>query len=95
MSVSHHGNKPELIQRFLDQVEGRAKREFPQGRLAGEDDGALVFAVAADPEHEKVIVDFGKRVEWIGMGPREAVELARMLIQKARQVSKQPLVITF
>lgn len=103
MSTGHHGyvndhsddaRIAELMQRFNDQVERRTKRAYPEGRVGGDDEGALAFAVAADQAHGIVRIDFGKPVEWIGLGPKDCVALAQLLIQKAREVSTEPLVVT-
>jgi hypothetical protein len=106
MSAGHHGGpiddnaadierQNELMKRFIEQAEGKAKRTYGQGRIGAEDDGDLALAIAADREKGIVLVSFGKPVEWIGLGPREAVALAKTLVDKARLVSKEPLVMTF
>lgn len=71
MSASHHGNESDNMQRFVDQINGTARREYPAGRMGAEDDGALVYAIAADVEKQRVVIRFGKRVEWIGLGVDE------------------------
>jgi len=47
---------------------------FTDGALTPDDEGELRFAVTASGG--KVIVAFGKQIEWIGMLPREARQLA-------------------
>jgi hypothetical protein len=93
MSASHHGDRPDpaIAQRFMDQLNGTARREYPAGRMGATDDGALSYAVAADPAHGTVVVRFGKPVEWIGLGPADAIALAQSLIRKAREVSREPV----
>jgi hypothetical protein len=104
MSVSHHGAFPpaendpqqsELMKRFMDQVEGKAKRIYEKGRIAADDDGALAIAVTADTERKRVIIDFGKKVDWIGLDANDCLALAKMLIDKAKLVADGPLVMTF
>lgn len=102
MSASHHGSaeeennrQTELMKRFIAQADGKAKRAYSEGRVSSDDEGDLAMAVSADPQHKIVILSFGKNVEWIGLGPRDAVALAKMLIDKARRVSTEPLVLTF
>lgn len=102
MSVSYHGNQnenddrqSELMKRFIDQAEGKAKRAFSQGRLSAEDDGDLAIAISADLVHKRVIINFGKHVDWIGLDANDCVGLAKMLIEKAKLVATGPLVITF
>lgn len=97
MSLNHHGESPnpdtESMKRFLAQVEGRAKRNYPEGRIAAEDDGELAFAIAADRERKLVILDFGKKVDWVGMPPEQAIQLAQLLINKAREVSSVAVIL--
>lgn len=106
MSAGHHGGpvdddaanvgrQNELMKRFIEQAEGRAKRTYSEGRVGAKDEGDLAMAIAADPEHGIVVIEFGKPITWLGLGPRDAVALAKSLVEKARQVSKEPLVMTF
>ena len=101
MGMSHHGDgqprqqNPELdslMKRFIEQVEGRAKREYMDGRLAPDDEGSLAVAVAADQRHGVVRIDFGKPVPWVALRPHEVVAFVKMLMEKAREVSREPLV---
>jgi hypothetical protein len=94
MSASHHGGPGEgerrsqieqfaaIQKRFLEQMEGTARREYPAGRMGHDDDGALSYAIAADPTKQTVIIRFGKPVEWIGLGIVEANELLNKLREK-------------
>lgn len=63
-----------------------ATGKFPQGHAAAEDEGELVFAIAADREHGIVRVEFGTSVAWMGLPPLQAKELALKLMQKAQEV---------
>lgn len=101
MSTPHHGGSPEdqaeqlrLKSRLLDQFMGQAKREYPQGRAGGDDEGSLAFAIAADEKHGIVRIEFGKPVDWLGLPPKEAIELAQLLIKQARTISKEPVRIS-
>lgn len=79
--------------RLEDQIEGRAQRTWSDGRLGGNDDGDLAFAIGPHPNGELVCIDFGKQVTQIAMPPQQAVELAQALIKFARAMSKEPIVI--
>jgi len=83
MSVPHHGDKTpeqlELIRRFMDQQDGKAKREYSAGRMGGEDDGDLAFAMRVDDAHKSIIIDFGKPIVWIGLGVEDAKNLIDQL----------------
>lgn len=101
MSSSHHGSPhpennremSELLRRFCDQVDKRAKRQYTHGRLSSDDEGSLAMAIAADHRNKIVRIDFGKSVEWLGLPPQEAVALAKLLISKAREISSEPITI--
>ena len=104
MSTSHHGDPMDprdpgpdlakLMQRFNDQVSKTAKREYPHGRLGGDDEGALAFAVKADHENGTVVINFGKPVVWIGLTPKDIAGLVKLLVEKAREVAKEPFTVT-
>jgi hypothetical protein len=103
MSFQHHseGMSPEMRKlfedqqaarkRFQEQVDGRASRSYSEGRLGAADDGDLAFTVGTHPDKPLVCIDFGKQVEWVAMGPQQAVELAQSLIRQARSVATEPL----
>ena len=90
MGASHHGpeqqqgppspEQQKLMERFIKQIEGTAKREYSQGRMSGDDDGDLALAVASDLRKNIVIIRFGKPVEWIGLGITEAEGLRDLLL---------------
>ncbi len=88
--TGHHGDgrqqMSDAVRRLIDQAHGRAVREYPEGRMGAGDDGALAFAVAADPRHQTVVVTFGKPVAWFGMGAADARRLAAMLVEKAEEL---------
>lgn len=88
MSLSHH-HSPEEIEsqkRLLDQFLNRATPKFPAGHINADDDGELAFAVAADLRRNVVIINFGKPVDWIGLGKKEVLMLANLLHDKAKQL---------
>lgn len=103
MSLQHHseGMSPEFRklfedqqasqQRLQEQLDGRAKRTFSEGRIGPTDDGDVAFAVGTHPDKPLVCIDFGKPVEWVAMQPQQAIELAQNLIKQARSVSQEPL----
>ena len=103
MSMQHHneGMSPEMRKlfdeekdarkRFADQVAGRARRTWSDGRLGPTDDGDLAFAVGPHPDHDLIVIDFGKPVEFVSVQPQQAVELAQTLIKHARALSREPL----
>ncbi len=69
MSISHHSENPdemEAINRFISQLTGSTKREWPEGRINGEDDGATAYAIAADRSRNVILIRFPKPMDWIG-----------------------------
>lgn len=95
MGFAHHGSDEEsqLIRRFIEQTEGRAQRAWSEGRIDATDNGDLACAIKTDHEHGKIIMDFGKSVTWLAMTPKDAFAWAQELIKRAREISKEPLVL--
>lgn len=103
--MSHHGKNPfedakmppafkadmtrnERIRTLLDTAGFKgALGTFPQNKITKEDEGAIQFAIGS--KDDKVIVDFGTPVHWLGMSPHEAAELASALMKKAREVGRR------
>lgn len=86
-------DRDKIAKRLRAQIDGTAKREYPEGRAGPGDEGALALAVAADHTYKLVRVVFGKPVTGLGLPPKDAVALAQILVKKARAVSTEPLVV--
>lgn len=92
MSFSHHGDGrserelAELRKRFLEQVAGTPKREWSQGRMGAEDDGDLAYAMTTDTKRGVIVMRFGKPVEWLGFGIKEAEELRDQLTDRLMEL---------
>ena len=91
MSFDHHARREssepnrvqsELMRRFIDQINGTAKRQYPAGRMGAEDDGQLSYALATDDRNQTIIMRFGKPVEWVGLGVHDAEELIQSLTER-------------
>lgn len=65
---------------------------FPEGRLTESDEGEIRIAVGV--EKGKIVLHFGEPTMWVGMTPEQAVEIAGLMIQKARAVTKSPFTIS-
>lgn len=102
--MSHHGPGPfdnddpkkletfksrqELMRELLDTTSFRgALGTFPEGQITQKDEGAIQFAIGA--KGDKVIIDFGTSVHWVGMTAQEAADLASSLLAKAREVGRR------
>lgn len=67
---------------------------FPRGKFSADDEGGLAIGIAH--RDGTVVVNFGKQVSWIGLSADDAIGLAEMLIDHARQCgSTKPLSINF
>lgn len=75
----------ERIRQFLDTTGFRgALGDFPEGQLTKQDEGAIQFAIGC--QGDKVVLDFGTSVHWVGMTAQQAADLASSLLNKAREV---------
>ena len=80
--MSHHGFDDKQLNKELLEAMKKSFGEYPDGRLNADDAGAMPMAVGiADG---RVVLRFPKPVHWIGMTPNEAIGLAELLIQHAR-----------
>jgi len=61
-------------------------RKYPEGRMGPEDEGQIALKVGINVRYKRIVMDFGKPVEWIGFGPERALALAASLIGKAEEV---------
>jgi hypothetical protein len=83
VSMSHHyGESVDLVKKFMEQVNGTGNREYPQGRIGADDDGALSYAITNDDRHRTIIIRFPKPVEWVGLGIDDAVALRDNLTER-------------
>jgi len=59
-------------------------KNFPEGKLTEYDEGEIKFGVTT--KDEKVILNFGKPIAWIGMTRDQAKGLGRLLINRANGI---------
>lgn len=82
--MAHHSSDLTELRKLFGSPEGLGPTgAHPEGHLTKDDEGEIKFAVAADPNTQTVILDFGKRIAWVGMTADQAIELADMLTKKA------------
>lgn len=87
MSAQHHSpEEQENMQRFLDELAQVSERNWPHGRVSGDDDGETAFAIAADPRCQIVRIQFSKPMNWLGLEVKAARDLAKMLMEKADEL---------
>lgn len=58
--------------------------KFPKGKLREDDEGELKFAIGI--HEEKVVIDFGTPVHWIGLDKNDAIALGQLLINKGESL---------
>jgi hypothetical protein len=61
--------------------------KYPEGKLTESDEGELEFKIGVF--EERVIMDWGKPVKWIGLRPAEARAIAASLIKNAEAAEQQ------
>ena len=57
---------------------------FPDGKLTENDEGEI--AIGITEKDGRVIIAFGKPIEWIGFTAEEVKDLGKLLIQKANTI---------
>lgn len=68
---------------------------FPLGQLSKSDEGEIQFGVAADLVKNKVVLNFGEPIAWIGFDAEQAEQLAESLLSKARLIRDAQRLRTF
>lgn len=63
-----------------------ATGQFPRGKLHESDEGEIRIGVTV--KSGTVVLAFGKDVSWVGMPPRQARDLGRMLIARADEAAQ-------
>lgn len=60
--------------------------QYPRGQLTPDDEGVLQIRVFE--YNGEIVIDYGKMISWIGMGPEQAEQFGQMIIDKAREVKR-------
>ncbi len=99
--MGHHGNEAffnqepfdeEFMKKFTKQKSGDmtdllgSTGAYPNGKMNTNDEGELVIGVTKSQGN--VVVDFGKKVHWIGFSPAQAIGLGELLIKRAKEIVK-------
>ena len=102
--MSHHSDGPgpevtdETIKRFfkrgknaqvgIDKILNLGPTgEFPHGKLTKDDEGQIQFSIGR--KDDRVVMDFGKPVRWIGMAADDAREVGKALIKHAKKINRR------
>ena len=62
--------------------------KFPKGKISEHDDGGLKVAIGVDKNHNRIIIDFGTKVSWIGFSAEEAEMLAISLLLNIKKMKE-------
>lgn len=65
---------------------------FPEGKVRDDDQGELRAALGV--EKGKVVIDFGKEISWVSLGPGQARALAVELIRLAGRADGKPFTLS-
>ncbi len=60
---------------------------YPRGKLTQDDEGQLQVRIGI--RDATVIMDFGKPIQWLGMAPNNARDLAALLVQRADEIDSK------
>lgn len=96
----HHGkDKPpdteekSATRQALDELDEAMKEarpgatgRFPGGRINSDDEGEIQFVIGH--VRDKVIINFGKEVSWLGMDADQAEAMAKLLHKCAKKARK-------
>ena len=79
--MSHHSGYP-FQPKFTEDI--GATGEFPNGKINEDDQGQIKIGITT--EDRKIIVAFGKPVEWIGFTRDEAISLCNSIMERAFKI---------
>lgn len=65
--------------------------EYPEGQYTDQDEGELTIAVIPDPRNGQLVINFGKLVSWLALGPDLAEYFGQALITRARLLRGEQL----
>lgn len=60
--------------------------KYPEGKISERDEGEIAFAVGV--EQGKIALNFGKPIAFIAFTPEQAMEIARLIRNKAKRLLK-------
>jgi hypothetical protein len=60
--------------------------DFPQGKLNPLDRGGIQCAIGLDPTGQRVMIEFGTPVDWIGLDKKSALAFAASITKHAENI---------
>lgn len=87
MNITQNKKTMETNNDKVDTSKIGATGEFPQGKLTQDDEGELRAGIAV--YKDKIVINFGKPVTWLALDTVQALDLAKMLTEKATEVQSK------
>lgn len=85
--MAHHGfSLDEDMKSLARQMGLGATNNYPLGKMNEEDEGEIRIAIAADHQNDKVLINFGKPISWIGLTAEQAIDISDNLRDKAIEI---------
>lgn len=101
--MSHHSDKPldfrpedyeavnpitkSISQKLLNNLKLGATGKFPEGKITPEDEGEIKLLIQIHKGN--IMMNFGKKIQWIGFNPDQALQIADLLIKFARRIKTE------
>ena len=63
-----------------------ATGEYPHGQISEDDQGELKIAMGVNEDHKRIMIDFGKKISWLGLEANEARMFAQALLANASKL---------
>lgn len=83
-SPEEDGAMNRFMERAAEAEELGATNQFPEGKITPQDEGELRLAMTT--VDDKIILNFGRPISWIGFTGEQAFNLAKMLRKGAKKV---------
>lgn len=62
-------------------------KNYPKGKLNNDDEGGL--EIKCFIWKGRVVLDFGKKIKWLGFGTHDAIAFGEGIIKKAKELEDQ------
>lgn len=66
------------------------RQRHPKGKIHPDDEGEIEVRIGVDRRQKRVVLDFGKKVAWIGFDAQSLRAFARNLLEKADEIDPPP-----
>ena len=90
--MAHHSEQPAMrefdrqrMELAAQQMKLGATGARPLPPVCHDDEGEIQMAVSHDPAAQKVYLNFGKPVAWLGLTPAQATDIGSALLKHSRE----------